>query len=566
MWATNSGGSSEITLEGTENSVIDIQTTSFAIDVDAWAVDAGYAGSQGITLKANDVKVVSTESRAVIIGNGYEGADSTLKINAQDSIYIEGKTNGIEISHNDDSAKSNVSFVATAGKQITISGETTAINDAGYEKTKVEFETPNVVFQGDVEAAATDMILTSGSQAAVAVSFDGNFKVQELSGDSLNLNAIYDDAMGEIQIGTNNTTRTDLTVTGQAASKLTQQEALEYLNAVELGTNTNYTASLENAAWGVEVSADAEGNLTTRTTASSLTKSTMDLAALTMVAWRNETTTLTDRMASLRTNPYQYGAWVRFNGGEYSYDARGVSNQFQMLEVGGDAKLSDAWLLGASLSYTKGNGDLNGGETDSDTYALALYALWNHESGSFVDVMGKVGRLLTDFDFRDLSGVRADHGSLDQTGYIFGVETGHRFKLAADMAFVEPQIQLTYSRLGSDNETTADRVIEIESTDSLIGRVGVVGGLVFPDKCGSIYARVSALHDFLGDVEGSFRDTANTQAIRVSEEMDGTWVEFSLGGDYRVSDNAFVYADLQRSAGGDIGLDWRANIGAKFVW
>lgn len=568
LWATNSGGSSAINLDASENGVIDIQTTSFAIDVDAWDYSEGYANSQTITLNAGDVRLESTGSRAIIIGSGITGADSTLNITAANNIGIKGATHGVELYGYENGG--TATFVAKAGNEITISGEEGAIVDSALDtsdKAKVDLTAPTVTFDGAVDAQNTDMALSSGTDGqAVNVNINGDFKVQSLDGRDVTINAVYDEELGTIAIGENKTEgTTNLTVTGDAASKLTRQEAIDYLESVELGKDANYSTSLENAAWGVEIEADGNGQKTTQVRATELTTSTMDIAALTMVAWRNETTNITDRMATLRTNPASFGAWARFNGGEYQYDARNVSNQFQTIEVGADAKVGNSWVLGASLSYTKGNGEFTHGESDSDTYAGALYALWTHDSGSFVDVMAKVGRLSTDFDFRGVSGVASDNGSLDQTGYIFGVETGHRFNLAS-IAFVEPQIQLTYSRLDSDSETTAAREIDIEATDSLIARVGVMGGLTFPDQKGSVYARVSALHDFLGDVDGTFRAVNNPESISMSEELDETWVEFAVGGDYRLGNNTFVFADIQRSAGGDIDLDWRVNLGAKFVW
>ena len=48
---------------------------------------------------------------------------------------------------------------------------------------------------------------------------------------------------------------------------------------------------------------------------------TNDLAAASLVTWRNEITTLNDRMSTLRTSLSTIGAWARYNGGEYQYDA-----------------------------------------------------------------------------------------------------------------------------------------------------------------------------------------------------------------------------------------------------
>ena len=70
------------------------------------------------------------------------------------------------------------------------------------------------------------------------------------------------------------------------------------------------------------------------------------------------------------------------------------------------------------------------------------------------------------------------------------------------------------------------------------------------------------MHEFLGDSKLSVNHGFRTV------ELDGqdTWFEYAIGGNYKVGNNAYVYADVERSAGGDIDVDWRANIGARFVF
>lgn len=298
---------------------------------------------------------------------------------------------------------------------------------------------------------------------------------------------------------------------------------------------------------------------------SDLTKSTNDLAAMTLVAWRNETSTLNDRMSVLRSNPQEFGVWARYNGGEYQYDERGVKNQFNMIEVGADAQVSANWIVGASLSYTKGDGDMDQGQTDSDTYASALYALWTHEKGSFVDFTMKAGRISSDFDFFNRTGADFDKGTLDQTGFIVGIETGHRFALPMN-AFVEPQVQFTYSRLSSASETTSHRRIDLEASDSLIGRIGVMAGLDCPNDRGTVYMKVSALRDFRGDIDGSYSDVNGAGTYKLSQDLDDNWIEYAVGANIKVTDNCYAFVDVSKSAGADIDLDWHANVGAKLFF
>ena len=574
IWVTtSSGGKAVVDIDGGETGDINIQTKSFAVYMTPYYSNR-QAQDMTLTLVGRNVVIESAESRALDLASGHMvGEDVDVTIKATDRVVVRGATNGIQAGRNNDATSTNVTIIA--GSTITIEGGENAITEmtgsaATNQGSNFTLTAPMVSFEGNVNAANSTITMNGAEgDTAVAVNFTNDFLVDTLNtaeGRAFTLNGVFDEEMGSIDINHNSAEYTSIALSGTAVNSLSMIEADDYAkNDVMVNVGTEYDVSLMNAAWELNRHIDAEGNGTTTYRASDLSKSSMDIVALSMMAWRNETTTINDRMASLRGDPAQYGAWVRWNGGEYQYDARNVDQQFNTIEVGGDTRVNPNWTIGASFSYTKGDGDFEHGETDSDTYAGALYALWTHEKGSFVDVVAKAGKLSTDFDFHGISGVAADHGELEMTGFIFGVETGHRFTLPMN-TFVEPQIQLTYSSLGSDSTTTATRHIDIESTDSLIGRIGVMAGFTCPNDRGSAYVRVSALHDFQGDIKGTFRARNNPDAITITEELDDTWMEFAVGADFKVSDTAVLFADVQKSTGGEIDLDWRANIGAKFLF
>ncbi len=445
-------------------------------------------------------------------------------------------------------------------------------NSLVVENLDSETETLDLVGTGFNSVSLTDSTIGLGGEGSLSVaSFSSedssklrlagsrSISIETLTGDALTIEADHFAGEGQtISIANNNLTgSTNVEFTAAAVDQLTaeeveqklkeQQEALNSDNSTLSGYGTNFTTSV-----------DSDGNVTT--TGSDITQSTMDMAAMTLVAWRNETTTLNDRMSTLRSSPAQYGAWVRWNGGEYQYDKRNLSNKFNTIEVGGDVDVGNNWIVGASLSYTKGDGDFQQGESDSDAYAGALYALWTHQSGSFVDMVMKTGRIETDYDFFNQRGGAYDSAKIKQTGFIMGVETGHRFNFT-DMFYVEPQIQLTYSRLSGVDETTAHRTVDLEASDSLIGRVGVMAGINCPNNMGSAYVRVSGLRDFRGDIDGTF--SANGHEYAVSHELDDNWFEFAVGGSFKLANNFYGFADVQKSTGGDIDLDWRANVGVR---
>ena len=281
----------------------------------------------------------------------------------------------------------------------------------------------------------------------------------------------------------------------------------------------------------------------------------IDLAKINAVAWRNELTSLTDRMSTLRTAPEFAGVWARYKGGEWDGDS--INQQFNGVEVGVDKAINQNFVVGLAASYIEGNGDLDNGSADTDSYSGAAYLSY-YNSGWFVDVMGKLGKIETDFDL-NYNGLK-DSGDYTMSGYLFGVETGYRFNF--NNFYVEPQVQLTYSYLGSKEFTTDNRTIDFETLESLIGRVGFMSGYDFGD-IGSAYLRASYYHDFDGDVD--MRVGHNDLFVTESDELNSDWGDVGIGANVNFGE-ATLFFDVSRSFGGDIDLEWKANAGARYMF
>lgn len=312
--------------------------------------------------------------------------------------------------------------------------------------------------------------------------------------------------------------------------------------------------------WGnaLSVSTDDSGNVVTRVTSeNSLLRSAKDLAKSHAVVWRSELSSLTDRMATLRTLPESVGTWARYTGGNLEGD--NVDFDFNSIEVGFDTRVTDTMTIGVSFGYTNGDNDLAAGSAETDAYKLGLYASYMNESGSFLDAMLKVGRIDADFD---LNNGYAEKGDYMYSGVIAGVEVGHHFEL--NSFFVEPQVQLTYSYLAAETTTTNVRTIEFDSMKSLIARVGVMGGVKFAENRGAAYVSAHYNHDFLGDVDGSFYNAS--QRVSFGEELDSDWGVVSVGADYDFTNTFKGFVDLSRSFGGDIEEKWRVNLGARYMF
>lgn len=529
---TTTGYKSDLQIIGNENSTINIKSK------DSSAFFFNTISTANLTIKGRYVNIEGQKSN---LGQG-----SHISITADEINFVNPKT-----------YFGSAVIGGSAGATLVLNAKKISTNDS------LRMNAGSITFG---ESGKTTVVEMKGNSRFTANYIDGGdivFKFDTL--DSISPSFQIFSTSEKNQLASDSIT---IEFNHNAIDKLSDQEALESLSkAVDLkGQENNGQSDVLVIGNGTTrtLYTDENGGWT-RVGASDITQQTIDLAAESLVAWRNETTTITDRLAALRGNTADYGAWVRWNGGAYKYDGRGMKNEFNTIEAGGDVKVSDSWLLGASFSYTEGEGTLDAGTADSDTYAGSFYALWTGQKGSFVDMVMKAGRLNTDFDLANHDGGGYDEGSIDRTGFILGIETGHRFALPANF-FVEPQVQFIYSRLSSVNEVTAKRRVEIEASDSLIGRVGVMAGLNCPNDRGTVWVKASALRDFRGDVDGVSAMVDGKAPFAFHEELDQNWAELALGADFKVSDNFYAFVDAQKSFGGDIELDWRANVGARFVW
>ena len=305
---------------------------------------------------------------------------------------------------------------------------------------------------------------------------------------------------------------------------------------------------------------DANGNIVSRVTRTNdLLRSAQDLAITNALMLRSQLTNLSDRMGMLRTAPETAGVWARYNNGRL--DGMGIEHDYNTVEFGIDKAITDNVTLGVSFDYTKGDTDVVAGSSDNDTYTLGFYGSYFNDAGCFLDAMFKIGRIDTDYDLRTSAG--KEKGDYMLTGTIVGIETGHRWNI--QNYFVEPQVQLTYSHLRAEDYTSSiGRDVSFDAMDSLIARVGVMGGINFAQDKGSAYAKVSYNHDFLGDVEGDYELSGIKRTF--DDELDDNWGEASIGASYQVTDSINTFVDAGMSFGGDIDQKWRFNVGARYVF
>ena len=309
-------------------------------------------------------------------------------------------------------------------------------------------------------------------------------------------------------------------------------------------------------AGAVEASRNDDGTFTVVQKANEKIEAVKTLSVLSALQWRHDMNDLMKRMGELRTSPEGIGGWARVYGSEQAHD--GIDMKNASVQVGADADVGMGWKAGAAFSYTDGSSDMTAGSADHKACGLAAYGTWLGEGGHFVNLIAKVSRVETDY------GIKGTSGRFENNAFSLSAEYGRHFELAGG-AFVEPQVEVTWGRIMGDDFLNSEGVrIEQDDFDSLIGRMGVRAGFNFPKDKGLVYARASVLHDFKGESEAVA--SLGAKSVRMSDDIGGTWGEFGVGANFRLTPATYTYVDLERTTGGEVSEMWRWNVGVRHVF
>lgn len=282
------------------------------------------------------------------------------------------------------------------------------------------------------------------------------------------------------------------------------------------------------------------------------------LTVFSAVNWRHEMNSLSKRMGELRDSPAGVGSWARIYGSRMSYGAAALEAKNTTVQVGTDFSVGD-WRIGAAFNYTDGEASYGQGDADSKSYGFAVYGTWLIPCGAYVDLIAKYMRMDNDFNFSGLD------GGFDNNAFSVSAETGYRFTLLEDAMFIEPQVGVSYGTVKGDDFTAANGVrVEQDDYNSLLGRIGVRTGFKFPDNKGTVYARVSGVYDFDGEMSSTaYKNQAH---IEIKDDIGGAYVEYGVGANFNLTEKTYTYLDLQRTSGGEVDEEYRWNVGIRHVF
>ena len=377
---------------------------------------------------------------------------------------------------------------------------------------------------------------------------------------------------GQIAVGTlNNTGTVNLNLDSTAANDLTGKTAAEVAqNAANVlavttrngdGQYNVAVAESSGVTGAITAKTDENGNIITSSVTektNTVMSSLMNISANNFLVFRSQMNDLDKRMGDLRTLPQADGIWARAIAGQSEY--KQIHNTYQTLQIGADKRIGNL-LVGATASYTDGDGTLNNGSSDDKNYTFGLYGSWLGDDGQFVDVIVKRHRLESEYDLAYTSGDRAK-GSMDTSGTSLSVEYGWRLGIANTDFYIEPQAEFMYGHLNSVGYTTSNGVrISQDAIKTAVGRLGIAAGWVSPDKTGSAYIKASVLNDWDGDAKIS---ATKGRTVTLHEDMGGTWGEFALGGTWNINKNLAAYGEVETTAGNPVRTTYQVSGGIRY--
>lgn len=537
----------------------------------------------------NNVKVVATSKtgKAAGIDTSYtKGQENTviLKVTGNTDLSAStenGQAYGVNVTGDTTVLLSGNLF---AEATTTGSGKAYSVNT---DKGTLDLAGKNITLKGDVVAKNAGK-LTFGNDTGSNVAIDGNVTVDAQSGLTLN-NAAVDLAIG-------NTMKVDGTLTstnGQLFVNEAKENLVTIANLADDSTFTmgatgslndklggdieafNKTFTITNGAEQADIlmkeglvagektaQLNKDGTIDKSTITektNSVMDSTLQMASyMPMAMTRILTNDVRKRMGDLRAAEGNSGAWARYDGGKFSGE-RGFDTDFHTIQVGVDTvPTPDSARFGIAFSYTDGESEYVRTKSDMSAFSLAGYATWMAENGLFVDGVLRMAKVTND--------VTVDgnlKGTMDNVVLSASAETGWRFDLN-EMFYVEPQAEVMYTYVDGDKFDIGAAQYEINAADSFTGRLGFASGIKCPNNKGDLYIRASVVHEFLGDS----RVTGFAQGSSGILELDGkdTWVEYGFGGNFNLTKNTYLWADVERTSGSTLDTDYRATIGVRHAF
>lgn len=293
-----------------------------------------------------------------------------------------------------------------------------------------------------------------------------------------------------------------------------------------------------------------------------------DVITNNVALWRNETHDLTRRMGELRNNEGQAGMWARIYRGELETanpGSRDTQTQYTAIQGGYDKKHADkengTWYTGYTVGYLDADTELTRGGGETSSLSVGAYGSWLGNKGHFLDLIVKQGRLHNRYhNYLNDPGNTRVTGNYHNWGTILSAEYGYRKQLTGQW-YLEPQAQLSFSRIGSASYTASDgTAVYNQSINSFVGRLGVAIGQNTPT--GTFYAKASIAKEF-NACSAVTMSTGALAPVTLEQDLKESWLEFALGLTGSIGKNTNGYLEVSKTTGDTVKTSWLVNAGLR---
>lgn len=545
-------------------------------------INVGSADADNSNFSRNTIVEITANKSALIDGSIKVSGNAGNKDNSNDISKLDIVFNGdsqitgdiivagvegskeatVNLGGTGDMTASKGAYNVTNGANVNFTGGTWAIKNwegtdgntsiaqaATVDVTASNMQTKNMKLDGTMNLKGDGITIVTGS----------------LTGDGA---TVTTNSLNNSLTATNSTA-TNVAVKGTSAvadaiAAMGAEAGLKELAGVVTTTNDKSVASTVSTEEGAVAGAfsakvDENGGIVTNSvkeTVNTTNAGIADMASLALVAWRAENNDMNKRLGELRNSNGERGIWTRMVRGESEYNS--VKNQYNTYQLGYDEKLSTdkSWTVGAAISYTEGDSSYSKGTGENKHKGFSIYGSKLNEDGSFIDLIAKYARL--DHEYTVAGGI--GNSEYEANGYSVSAEYGKRF--TKDNGFwIEPQVELTYGTVGSASYKAQNGFVDQDSMDSLVGRIGFSLGKNI--KQGNVYARASYLYDFDGETNIRFTDSNNVSRS-MEQDLGGGWFEVGVGTNINLSKATYLYADVERTFGGEVDTPWQYNVGVRY--
>ena len=539
-----------------------VQSTTLAEASNGGTIEFAVPNDKTATEYVGDVKVNDADSK-VRLGIATEGSTWTGGLTNHGGTFEMGLQNG-GVWNNTGKEEANISLLdaTDTGNGVIFqnkdSGGITVDRFRGHALVLYSHSAadPTDILGGDVtvkKADANSFLTLRTDRSGINM---GDYHGVENVLDALAKKLTYTDAVNGVS---------NLNGRVEIAEGLTAASAAKQYGTIDFNKTTGQGSYKKNSM----TPGDKDPDIIWGSSETMMMRGAKNAMNTSMLSWRSNVSDMTTRMGDLHYGADD-GIWARTFGGKIKYDkgTSSFSNSFWGAQVGADKLFKNGWHFGGAFDYNKGSAKYEmGGEGDPKLYTFSLYGTKLFEDGQYVDIAVKAGHTTNSYTVYNDMGHKLD-GDYSANGFGISAEYGKRFG-GAD-GYVEPQLQLTLSRLGSaDYDGISDYTggkkmhVSQDGMTSFIGRLGVAAGRT--TERGNFYLKAGLLHEFSGKTSTTF-SAENEPTSTVDQDFGDTWAELTLGGTYRLSPSSMLYGDITKSFGGDYKVQWKANVGVRFTF